>query len=806
MNVLYVILSCLLLLTYSPEISNASSLNNGESLMKIRAFDHGKFLRIVLEGPEVLIGSGKVEQGNEEINVKFSETDFTIEPGKMKLPYQKNNDTVIIKLKNPGDIKVFSLDEPSRLVIDIHKKTQNTKEKKDNSASNKDKTRTVNRDDEKTTVRTKDANLNDETKKRNKYSEPVSFLGPSSAEASTIRQKENTDHEKHPDDNNTSNPEQQWSEDGVLLPDTLKKAWEVMKKENNPFRAIAQLSSSRPSDAAYLAPYHLLYGDALFAAGNYLGAIEQLRLAYVHASDEKIKEVSFFRRAEVYSKLGFYYEAKLNYLIFIRDFPSSKYIQKAHLGLANSLSETGSFAESVEYYEKAGRSPEVLFNMANALQKLEKVEEARKVYANAMIADSTYPERSPETYFYLAENLRMTGKPNDARKLLQAIESGPFRDQARLSLGLIEMEEANFAQAVEYFQSIVFTRNLKVKVNALFNVSLAYLKQGKLKESIATLEDVRKKYIDSSLYDEALLVLSKLYRQEGRIKESVALLKELVYGNQPPKEAFKELEEILTEQSARKETGAEGEIRFTELWGEVGQWMLDASRTDFLLKIAEKLRPEGKPFVQLCSWLAENAQGKAKMTAALALADHYAALNDLQAAGQYVNAARETGKELKVKESSDVILRVESAISYAAKNSEQALKSIMAVKEFESKDFKLLADIISDLKEQGVNIRHAVAFFEKMIAKSDGTAEDYIRLADILYDLNEEKALEYYRASYEKDPGNEWAAYRIGTIVDMPETNELFGRLEKGDSLISRVAKTKLREINLLNKIDEVYQ
>ena len=40
----------------------------------------------------------------------------------------------------------------------------------------------------------------------------------------------------------------------------------------------------------------------------------------------------------------------------------------------------------------------------------------------------------------------------------------------------------------------------------------------------------------------------------------------------------------------------------------------------------------------------------------------------------------------------------------------------------------------------------------------------------------------------------------------MPETSKMLSKLEKGDNLLSRFAKTKLMEINLLNRINEVYQ
>jgi hypothetical protein len=223
--------------------------------------------------------------------------------------------------------------------------------------------------------------------------------------------------------------------------------------------------------------------------------------------------------------------------------------------------------------------------------------------------------------------------------------------------------------------------------------------------------------------------------------------------------------------------------------------------------MAKSLKPEGKPFLQLCSWLVENTSGHVRQTAALDLADYYAGLEDIRLAEKYITVVKETNRELKAKQSNDSVLRIEAKINQGNKNTDQALKNIMAIKEFEKGDFKLLGKIISDLKQSGShNVHQATALYEKMINKYDGEADDYVRLADILYDTDEESALDYYRTAHEKNPEDEWTIYRIGLIVDMPETSNMLGQLQKGDNLLNRMAKTKLMEINLLNKINEVYQ
>lgn len=814
MNIWIVIIATVsLVLSPRSNELEAALQNNDAAFLQIRSSDHPDFSRIVLEGPKTLISKGKVGHEGKNIFVKFSDSDFTFKNDKMHIPCKKNNDTLIVSLNHTGEIKVFILEQPSRLVIDVFNKVSNTKTGSKGHVVRKNKSGITEKggkkDGGKLLVKTSEGSVYNNTKgKGNKYNTSVSIFS-TEAEASSIQEKEDIRRpvlEPVQSDKNAAIAANDADDDYSFIPEKFQKVWSIYKKENNSYKAISELSTSKPSDVESLAVYHYIYGEALSSIKRYLEAIEQLRLAYIYSSNEKLKELSLIRRAEAYTKLGFIYEAKNNYFVFIKDYPSSRYLAKAHLGMANSLSEIGYFTEAVEHYRMAGNHPEVLFNMANALQKLEKVDEARKAYENAMHVDRTYPDRSPETYYLIGENLRMSGKPAEAKKIFSTINTGPFRDSASISLGLIAMEETNNEEAVKQFQSVAFTRNIKIKVKALFNLSLAFLKSGKLKESISTLEEVRKNYPDSSMYNEALLILSRLYRHEGRIKESVSLLKELVYGNSPPKEAFSELETILLEASG-KTPGTEGDLRFTDLWREVGQWMLDDTRGDFLLKMAKSLKPEGKPFLQLCSWLAENTSGNVRLTAALDLADYYAGLEDIQLAEKYFTVVKETSRELKVKQSNDSVLRLEAKIDEGNKNSELALKNIMSIKEFDERDFKLLGKIITDLKQSGSNnMKQAVAFYEKMINKYDGEAEDYIRLADIFYDINEDKALKYYRTANEKDPKDEWTIYRIGLIVDMPETSKMLGQLQKGDDLLSRMAKTKLMEINLLNKINEVYQ
>ncbi|MBI4848060.1 MAG: hypothetical protein HY808_05705 [Nitrospirae bacterium] len=810
MNVLCAVITLMLLALYPQPDGSHAALESDNVPLQIRASDHPGFLRIVLEGPDDLISKGKVSQKGHEIMVNFPGPAFAVKQQKLPVSYRKNNDALIFALKNSSDLKIFSLDSPSRLVIDAYPKadtkTVNATEKNNpplkkvgNTPLNpllKAPTVGLNRGDKSSPLKKGEAGGFSNriiTTSAGRKLKTLPYEGDGDFSNKLSEQYIDTKTEVTASDKTTY--------DYNFIPEKYKKVWSVLKAENNPFKVIAELSANKPNDADSLGIYHFIYGEALDGAKKYLEAIEQLRLAYVYSTNTELKELAFIRRAEIYQKTGLVYEAKTNYSIFIKDFPSSKYIAKAHLGFANSLSATGEFSEAVRHYENAGRGADVLFSMANALQRSGKVEEAGKAYHNATLVDSSYPGKSPETYYLIGENMRTAGRITEAKRHMSGINTGPFRDNAIISLGLIAMEEADYPRAIEYFKSGAFSKDRKIKEEALLNLSLTYLKANNLKESISSLEEIRHSHFDSSgRYKETLILLAKLYRKEGRGKESVSLLKEVVYGKEPPAEAFAELETLLLEAGER----TTGELSLADLWKEVGQWMLDPSREEFLLKIANKLKPHGGPFLKLCSWLVENTSGKARTTAALELADYYVGLGNMPAAERYITVF----KDSKAKDAGDAVQRIEARINYSNKRLDPALKNLMAIKEFESSDLKLLGKIINAVKETAPdNTQKVVAFYEKMINKFDGDAEDYIMLADYHYDKErDDRALSYYGTAHEKDPDDEWAMYRLGSISDTDGKNEMLDKLQKGDSLISRLAKTKLRGLSIINKIDEVYQ
>lgn len=113
--------ACLLLIiVFLPFLLHAET-----TPLKLRAARNAGSVRIVLEGPDSVIGKGSVARKENNILVTFPGTEISIRAEDSTVPYFIiNNETVSI---SPGDfsgMKVFTLKEPPRLVIDAYPKDE----------------------------------------------------------------------------------------------------------------------------------------------------------------------------------------------------------------------------------------------------------------------------------------------------------------------------------------------------------------------------------------------------------------------------------------------------------------------------------------------------------------------------------------------------------------------------------------------------------------------------------------------------------------------------------------------------------
>lgn len=97
--------------------------------VKIRAVKHDDFLRIVLEGPASVISKAIVNQRSKNIQVVFPGTAISIEDQRSAVAYKKiAEDTIIFFPLDFSGLKVQTLADPDRLVIDLTGDADNKKE------------------------------------------------------------------------------------------------------------------------------------------------------------------------------------------------------------------------------------------------------------------------------------------------------------------------------------------------------------------------------------------------------------------------------------------------------------------------------------------------------------------------------------------------------------------------------------------------------------------------------------------------------------------------------------------------------
>ncbi len=487
------------LLVLQAHTAGAAFWSKSRPSVDLRYGYHKEYLRVVLEGPHNIITKGKVKHKENEVKVTFDDTDFSVKKKKLPISYSKGKHHMLFKKSNLEKIVVRTLSDPSRLVIDFYEKKTGHEQKKTGSTDkkitnqmNKVKARPVKKEDQKAAGTGPDKPATEKienvaaTKPEQKPSESghqraeQKKTGKNEVVKDTLATKKIDDAGEKKlnalmdeiNDQGSINPAKNGEKD--FVPPHYKKLWTLLESGNY-YGLLTALPEYKPEDAPSVAVYHYMYGAASYGAKNYIDAIEHLRLAYIYASPPVLKEKALSLRARTHMDAGFLQESRADYMMLIRDFPLSNQIRKAHLGLANSLSKLGFYSKAVKEYDRAGEDAEVLYSKANALQRLERVKDARIIYAKAKLADGAYPERSAETYYLLGENMRMSGNLATAEKHMSRIASGTYSDSAKISLGLIALKKGNVKESISHFTAGSNSKERKIRISGLFNLALAQI-------------------------------------------------------------------------------------------------------------------------------------------------------------------------------------------------------------------------------------------------------------------------------------------------------------------------------------------
>ncbi|MBI5607153.1 MAG: tetratricopeptide repeat protein [Deltaproteobacteria bacterium] len=575
-------------------------------------------------------------------------------------------------------------------------------------------------------------------------------------------------------------------EEGIIDPG-LQKSWALIKA-NRPAEAIQFLAAYRPAPETRVY-YHFCYGRALERVQKPFEAMEHYRMAYLLAPQGELKELAFLERAEGYHRIKNYYEAKTVYKIFLTQFNQSKYLGKAHLGAAQTLSALGLLPESLEHYEKAGKGQDAIFGRANILHRLGRLKEADAAYSEGISRGKEYLMQSGENLYYYGKNLQLMGREQESVQYLALSLKDPvFKNNSEVALGQVALKARKFDEAQKYLKSALTSSDTKIGQEALFNLAEAQSGAGKINEARQTLQEYQWKYPAGKNYEDILIKLARLDIQGERFEQASGWIKALSLRSPLKKETLSELEGFFLKMKEKDPN------RMASLWGLVGQKLLNTSREPFLLVMAESLQGTGK--LALLQWLVKNGSGRVKIQSLITLVQYYVEAGNQDLALEGLNAL----KNHKV--TGDQILRLEARILHARMEYRAASERILSLKKMESQDLPLFEDTLSSAKD----VPKALAVFEKNLRRLDGNANIYIQLADLLYDQGKKKeALTYYQKALEKDPLNEWALYRAGTLSSGEEAEKILGRIKASNSILSKLAKVSLREKDVQRKMGEHY-
>lgn len=575
----------------------------------------------------------------------------------------------------------------------------------------------------------------------------------------------------------------------------IKKAWDLLEQKRAA-EAINELKKIHP-DSKSLFSYHYIYAKA-YARMNMLNeAMEHFRLAYIFSQNKTEKEHIFFERAVTYANTKNYDEAALCYKIFLRQFPDSKFKEEAFIGLAEALYNLGNFNEALIFFQKAGNSNRAQYGRADTLHALGKIGEAHEQYLTMINRGDKGYLKSQTTSYNIGENFRLMNKLSFAKVYLALVKEYPLKYKADISNGLIALSEGKSDVAVKHFELALQSSDRSIKRKALLYLSEVYMKEGKTQEAKGKLLEIRDKYPYGKDYDEALLRLGEIYKREGALYDSASILRELVFRKNPNKLALDAFEDLLLEAKGKNNQD------FVNLWKTIGQWLLEPSRSDFIVRIVRDIKPASTAYLNVCKWLLKNGSIEGKMYANLLLAEFYAEMGDIKASSSYM-------QNVKIAKQNDDISRINSRISHLKGEHEKAISDLLQLKNPSAQDVSLFINISSEMPPTIKNHQNLVDFLEKALKIIDSNPKIYLALADAYYQIGRlQAALKQYKTALEINEKNktlsskdsDWCLYRIATLSDKNESLEAANKLKKGNDILNRFANAKSKENNLNEKL-----
>lgn len=570
--------------------------------------------------------------------------------------------------------------------------------------------------------------------------------------------------------------------DLVIANPALRLAFQYIK-DNDKSGANKALFGFKPPTQPY-PQLSFIQGLLSRLDGRTLESVDGFRAAYILSSDTKFKELALYERARTYLGLKHYIEARADYIIFLKGFPDSKFKERAHLGLARSLTGLKLYAQSISSFQQAGESAIARFGEAMALHQMARYDEADRVFKEAEARYPRYLEESADARYFYGENMRQLGRMFDAKRLLSEVKTGPYLEKAMLGLAKIAAQEGNDEEAQKNLEKLTASGNRELALNARLELAAIKAANGQFADARALLEEIRSRYPYGREYDSAILGLARIKVAEGDYRGALGFLKELIYRPMPEVKAIDEYEHIL-----RAVMKADNVEELKEIWSAVRKWMFDVQREETLLMIAVRMKKAGAPYLDIMHWVEEHGSREGRAKSLAELADYYTRVGSLEKARIYVDRLK------TLKEGAPETRRAEAGLLFASRDAAGTAERIMSITNPTDADLALLASVYKKAKDPA----RAVSYFERAVtAMEDPPASTILLLADILYERGAEgKAYQYYEAVYEKEPGNEWAIYRIAVMSGRDRAEEMYKLISSGSSIVGKMAAARLRDIQL---------
>lgn len=571
---------------------------------------------------------------------------------------------------------------------------------------------------------------------------------------------------------------------------TIEKSKELLNKER--YTDVINLLTTYKPRLEELSAYHRMLARAFKGSKQFNDYLEHLRLAYVYSTEDE-KPGLLLERAEAYMSMRYYSEASLLFKMYLKDHSKlekepTRDTLRAYIGLAEALYNLGNYDDSVRYFSKAGNEITALYGIAKSLQAQGRINEADEAFKRAIQVDRDFLQRPnksrtkgdlsiEEILYRLSENQVMLKRYGEARKYLNMIKDNRFKAKKDLLSGIIASAENRHNEALGYLNSAFSTGDRDTKRRALYHIAEIYMKTNNNKEAEKKLIELRLNYPYGRTYDDSLLKLARLYRESGETNKAIPLLKELLFRRSPDRRAIDEFESIILNAI---ETDKEGLLK---LWNSVGHWLLEPSRSDTLLKVAQSLSASGTPFIRLAKWIIKNGDAKAKQQAMMLLSGFFVDYGDPVKAGEYLRLVKNT--------KNDDFYRIKARLSLLNKDIKGAVRSILSIRYPKQEDISLILESLEILESKDKGSRD----FQRLVNRCRGIIEgasirDLVRFADLLFNHGErDEALTFYRKAIEENKEREsnqteidWAAFRISSIT-------------KDRNIISKIQDERLKKL-----------